>query len=538
MNTLNAPYKPNRLNVALEAVTGFLQKSESLEVIQDLEERPRVEFESGHWLKLYGCSPDTPELHLEKSQDGTIIIRSSDYWCGQTLPRAEVDLESFRSEHAHGWTARGIGTETVATIFHQAMKRHIGPDIPKLDALIRLRGRLLGKLPEHLQEKLSDQYLSGQLQLGLASLIDPETWDICNLIDGKPPTLVEYNTVAGMQSPLVDLLDTNPGVASWFYSTWDESKPVASVNHPGQMVRRMRGELIPRVFTSHHWKFIAALGPETMGAILRTGEPSDSDAMLAIVADSGVSPDPKLIGFIHQEILQSGGYNFFLNEQNEDDPFVHNLRSLAKLLIQANLELNLEDQAMRYEVKDMTDWVRAISREGTPLRARSWAGCRRAANDWHQRQANQRLNARRQQMLAQGNGRILAWNSLVKEDQDGQYNVKPLTDHLMLYDESINMEHCVDGYGNICHAGRSRIFSLLQGNERAATGEIRFQNGHWESVQVRRYRNHMVSSAEQVVMERVVEKYNAVWNRTPVEERHQAWSFLPEPAADPDHTDV
>ena len=366
---MQTPYRSTRINAAIEAVNIFLQTPNGQETVRLITEQSSVTFISGQWLKLHGLSAVEPELHLETNPDGSIQIKSSAYWCGQPLPRSEQDLERFRAEHPHSWTSRGIGAETVARLISREMSQHPDLTTPNLKSLAKLGQQLTDVLPDPARKTASDQYLTQQLQSALVSLIDPDMWDLCYHIDGKTPTLVEYNTMMGMKKPFIDLVDTNPGVATWYYATWQDDQPVRGLNHPGQMVGKMRSDLILQVLSPHNWKLVANFSPEIMGAILRVGTDQEAQEMLAIVAASGVHPDANSIKFVHREILRRDifGYPYPANEQPQaPDLTRQNYRQLAKLLLRESVRIhgiNEEQQEWVNQVLYCSDWVRAISPE-------------------------------------------------------------------------------------------------------------------------------------------------------------------------------
>ena len=124
--------------------------------------------------------------------------------------------------------------------------------------------------------------------------------------------------------------------------------------------------------------------------------------------------------------------------------------------------------------------------------------------------------------------RRTAWNRLAGEWSDGEWSVRPLTDHRALLEEALAMEHCVDGYTEYRAQGWSRIFSIKRGGERTATLETALghgEKGAWEVIQVRGRRNDYAQEDAKRLAEAAFRRYNEAWGRAPADERRRSWEM-------------
>ena len=98
----------------------------------------------------------------------------------------------------------------------------------------------------------------------------------------------------------------------------------------------------------------------------------------------------------------------------------------------------------------------------------------------------------------------------------------PLVTQKELHEESIRMGHCVRTYAEYCRTGRSRIFSILRDGENIATGEIREQNGSWESIQVQGRNNRPPEPGAETAMAQIAREYTKSWRDNP---HHRDWTI-------------
>ena len=146
------------------------------------------------------------------------------------------------------------------------------------------------------------------------------------------------------------------------------------------------------------------------------------------------------------------------------------------------------------DIQRAWDYTRTVSRDRQALPSRTWAGLMRRSDRWHQGFRTGATLKEWETILAEQDGRSLAWNSALPEPlRDGEYTIAPLTSQEDLRRESIRMEHCVIHYGSRCASGKSRIFSVSRLDRTVATIELGPAGSKWGVLQARGVRNHPVN---------------------------------------------
>jgi hypothetical protein len=77
-----------------------------------------------------------------------------------------------------------------------------------------------------------------------------------------------------------------------------------------------------------------------------------------------------------------------------------------------------------------------------------------------------------------------------------------------LYDEAIELEHCVDQYVERCIQGYSRIFKVKSSNERATLELVRRTPKQWVVAQIRGLDNKNVSKELHTIAIEMAKQYS------------------------------
>ncbi len=174
---------------------------------------------------------------------------------------------------------------------------------------------------------------------------------------------------------------------------------------------------------------------------------------------------------------------------------------------------------IRQDTHDIIDYVRNASRRNESVGAKTWGGLRKASERWHREQAAFWADVRR----ANRKGGILAWNSLLGENEALGFQLIPLTDEWQLLEESEEMDHCVADYGPGCASGHSRIFSIRQDGKRVAATQIaNWGSGSWRVQQTRGRNNGPVGGKVGQAALSAASAYTKLWKQEGAE--HRSWT--------------
>ena len=174
---------------------------------------------------------------------------------------------------------------------------------------------------------------------------------------------------------------------------------------------------------------------------------------------------------------------------------------------------------------ELSDYVTNRIRQRQPITSTNWNGLVRASDTWHRDQVHVEMERRIGQEAERNEGKIRAWNSLVgqveiiKPDSELVVRATPLTDPLQLYREGKEMSNCVGGYGDVCHSGESRIFSIRGSDGSMATMELTIRDNVWQPTQVKGLHNSTVTQETMGIAREIAKQYQAGWESTKEEDR-------------------
>ena len=474
-------------------------------------------------LLVRGPEGEKTAFSIVRTESGALAVKSPGLWIGDNpeLPQGE--------EGRNGTIWAGL-TVTDARLREAArvLAEELGPGEEEHgpETLNRAAWELVreGNMTDSTQMSLD-------LRKAVLRTLDPRTLRTarshCRRQDGErdnPVTVRRYNLAATGPDTLEHLSRTNPGALAWAFQ---QGNRAPESRHPGQVIAMVRREMEDAGLPPGCWRYAATIPRRTAMALFQAGmKDAGVTAALAAAAMAGSGLPP---GTPRQATELVRLVDRCLERPVREDGGTCRANALrAGMLLHRHMKQETgakgQDREKERETRDACDYVHYLSRRNPPqeLRSTTWKGLLKAADRWHRDLARARAEQVRQSLIRQRDGRLLAWNSLVGEEKSGEQEIRPLTDEWQLLDESRLMEHCVFSYGDRCAQGSSRIFALSRSGVRTATTEIELgENGQWEPVQTRGFRNGTPGSSSLLAAQMAADRYNAAWRNG--RGRHRSW---------------
>ena len=452
-------------------------------------EELRVTTQKGDRVTL--TFPGHPELTFIRLSNRSITARIED----QPLP-PDIHL-------------RKILVANPRRSFSRLAHRLLNPDSLHYDDLAESSRSILNRMPDSASGR-PPVYLSNTTAKALSQLVDPRTWDQSHRLTKTPfhpnpytVTLNQYNWVAAASPILNTLLKTNPGAVTWLMLHCPKD-PEENIQHPSQIISTVRENMRRHGLPDNCWKTAATLPPHIILACATfTGPKASTSAIRAIVA-AGALPGPGTASALTYALATR-------QQHRSNTPLGQtNLQAFAVLACRADQG---RDIIPLEHFRDAIDYTLALTAEGKELRSTTWNGFVKAATKWHQRFRRQNTAQLWANLLQKTNGNYRAWNSLIPPTTTHGVTVTPLTTEKQLFQESLDMEHCVLTYGYKCSAGQSRIFSLTTRGIKTSTGEISLGPKGWTSTQTLATRNRPATRQDHKAMTKITKLYNEAWNK-------------------------
>ena len=504
------PPRPHQIQQVLEDGAGRL--------IQDIiRDAAMLEIQPGRLVGLKTRNPHTKEirieqLRMERTPGGALRSNHPLWGHGKTLPDPAENTEM------PGWGSMGtwklVTRETAAPWLIQNWKQlgsHITPRPPTENRAATAISHWLRKngMP-------GDQELSRELLQGIRSLIDPETHRLAAQLNSGKVTINSYNIARAGLRNLEQLSETNPGITAWAIA---HGSPREEINHPGQIITMAKEEFLNHGLEPGAWRTAAAISREDMQAISRNRSTQALVDLINILARTGIKPRHPVLQHIDRKLGQ----------------MTPNMMLAAELFIREHggeTGNKRNDYQIRQEFQNIRDYAAHMDARGETLRSRSLAGLKTRSERWHRELRELREKNEWEMTISRQGYRYSAWNSLIGETSIGETSIGetstpamtavPLVTQKELHEESIRMGHCVRTYAEYCRTGRSRIFSILRDGENIATGEIREQNGSWESIQVQGRNNRPPEPGAETAMAQIAREYTKSWRDNP---HHRDWTI-------------
>ena len=308
-------------------------------------------------------------------------------------------------------------------------------------------------------------------------MVDPEVYDYASVV-AINPTVDTYNAIASATLPTVRYLGrTNPGAITWLLNAANSNRLSA---HPGECIKAAKASMAAAGLENRNWKFATTMDSQTMRAILENcpaeqDGPSQEDAnRLRAFTFNTMAIAHRAFPEKHAtELTQAVKDN--IKAADISDPSTtraHNLRKTMLLLAKA------EATPAKYNVYDIMDYAKDMAHREQEVRATTWNGLQKASDQWHRELRQTPIKARWALILRNQQGAYMQWDSAIEKYEQNGYTIRPLTSQHGLYLESLQMEHCVIGYGQECASGDSRIFSIEKGEQKVATLELKVKDNH------------------------------------------------------------
>ena len=369
----------------------------------------------------------------------------------------------------------------------------------------------------------------------LRQLIDPQVYHLARDPTGRV-TLNRYNRAVRSADALLQLKKTNPGLANWYIAE-NQRKP-QTFNHPGEIVTEIKRRARKAGIEDRHWKTLVHMDPRNIQALTRRQTKRHLAATIINAwGDNQERPVP-------QAIRQAA---FILQVCTYDQPTAsppkrvehpitsrnrRRLHQLARAILKQNpadpdSDGETTDHQANIAIKDYAAHQLATDQDITPT---TYPGLMKAAQRWHQEEQQAQLAREAQEAIDRNNGWFQCWNSLVDHldivnpQNPGGPPIRaiPLTTGHELIAESRTMAHCVANYAATCAGGRSRIFSLRQGNITLATTQLICTQNTWRVNQTQGQANHPPGEPANQAAARLAQAYQEKWDTSP-EPRHIQW---------------
>ena len=452
--------------------------------------------------------------HDGENNTSTTLGGTSSWEDSAALP----DLWGPRNRSA--WTTRGMWTQMAGNILAGWVRenwRPDGPRLPRQQALAQICRETLSRLGLDRERELTRE-----LQRGLRKMFNPDTVALARRAGNEfQVTLQQYRIARLGEEHINDLLQHNPGALAW---CWLRMKEPQDILHPGQIVREARSGLEALGVNPRHWPNTRRLGLNLMREILSledsNSNPGQSAAATAlnILGTGGIIPSYGQTQLL-KDILSWGRL------QTDSPLAIRNMATLVRLFPwkPEDGEIFHGEYTQEYlRIRNVEDYCRAMTREQTTIRSRTFQGLERRSTQWHRQIREDTIRQIWENKIQAQDGRHHAWNSLVPESREDRITITPLSDEKMLLQEAAVMNNCVYSYGEQAAQGRSRIFSIRIDGEHTATVEIAPDpnSRKWSLVQVQGPWNHNVGPEIYDIAQDLAKRYQKAWQEHP---EHRSW---------------
>ena len=480
-----------------ETIKRIMRPSHGEAAAQAASEAIRIEIQPGKRVALVQAGQDEPILEITRHNQGRLLANGQG-WSGQKYWTERIELSRPDSPAPNpALTTRGLWMEQMGEEASRIISQH--PE---------WRCRWPGKKPDPFQARKEalrqmetagipaqtanrDHQLTRELQQTLAEMTNERTWTAARTLHPEV-TLHRYNIAQIGLEAIVELSNTNPGALVWTmaYCTPDED-----INHPGQVIQMARESMLQAGIDPRHWRYAARMSIAGMQTLTWNIHNEEAAWALGIMAPSGVEPHKLLIQHITNSRTKNSRTNHWNFPENRVEP---DTQHAINLLCQASVQAGDDPKAQKNLINQIQDAMDYAENSLERLRATTWSGLLKATERWH-RHLNQEWIEQEWRYITNGREQY-RWDSAIKKPiQFGDVTSVPLICEEDLYRESLEMEHCVIHYGNKCHTGESRIFSLRTGKDTLGTMELAATPTGWDLVQLRGKHNHPVQDEETIM---------------------------------------
>ena len=452
----------------------------------------------GLW-KLYECTENPSRLRIMVGPDG------------QAAASLELRPDGALRTHRPGW----IGEQTSIYEWTGLIMSHIRTSLERklTEEAIRLTGiRLLSRampnapLWENVQDaagyatrKIINEKCGTALRNGKTVNINPESaTQIINRIirdrftrkgieelarqsfniHSPYPSCREYNEAARNHSVFQKVLQESPHVLHFYCNHVVRETKSRKFRNAGELTAAVQQAI---GIQGAQWAIFVRLGNrrqiEGIGDVEENVEAVRLGTQVLLDANCPGAPME-----VQQEIMRCTHLHQFYQEGRQrgewrhGDPWrawVHLLNQGMQHCIRSETTkimretIRIED-ALRWNIQHQQTWGPT-----------SWENYQRRSERWHEEEeARVRAGKLRE---AEGS----RWESLLGETTLDGFTVHPVTNGAELLDIAWEMGNCLATYRQRCEQGTDRIFTVLQGDQLMAAGQlVRTRNGEWREGQL------------------------------------------------------
>lgn len=546
------------------------------ELDQALQNAVTLESVPGRSVTLRAKTQEQPVLHVERAPDLSLRLEANGYLTSNIIlpdPTCPPQSDTITTRGLVSRTKREIALALIDTEYGESFP---GPAGARPHSSNQVSAALMETAHGSPDE---DEKLSGELISAVHALLDPAVWyDAQQIIQGEQVTISRYNLAAQTRAFLPELRRTNPGAVGWAFAACHPEEPV---NHPGQVISMARDFLQQNGLEPGSWRTAAGMPTITACMLYNACSPSQATLILNALGRAGAGTgNPALWDSTLWDAVQTVRHQD-LRAGNPQDPHSRNALTLLTLFFreaatlpglspnvppgldarisnrrpmpqpqdepqdefQYELQYQLQDNrprdqtrstkaALAQQLQYVADYTSAQAWNGDPVRSTTWNGLKKASDRWHRQLRHTKMETLWLQIVARQEGRYRAWNSHLGEVQVGDLTLVPLRSEFDLYQEALEMQHCIIGYGEPCASGRSRIFSVRQDGARTATGEIQLTGNSWQETQTRGHRNHPAPDGLREAVVQAAELYTQAHRTAGRQDPHTSW-LVPWPDPEP-----
>ena len=502
--------------------------------IREVEQTIEVSTTPGQQVTIRGKTHGKYCAQVELMPDGQVsfssnkIVQGRFYLPNPAMLGAERLIEKTSLQSFVYYTAEQVMTQNIARQLNITLDginqwtiRTATKKVARRNSLQTLR-------------KIQGKHLITQFQDEVRQLLDEAAWQLASNSIGQV-TVDRYNQAIVNKTAIQKLAKTNPGATAWLL----HQPSIEKYNHPGQIIEKVKPDLLKAGLESRHWKATVHTPQEAFEPLLQKYIPKYAAALILNgCGDAGQTPTAEQTSVACDLFMRCRRLRAINAPKRNEEPVQaiarENLRRVVAIIVKTRTT-NAMPFATDRDVNEIADYLDMCFAQDRHLTAKTYNGLMKTVHRWHQQLRNHRAEAHIQRELDQRDGWLPAWNSLVDEfqvpqDDDKPITIVPLVNAAELIQEGSTMKHCVGTYYRHCVEGRTRIFSIRRGELTLATAEISHNNGRWQSVQIRAINNQPPADAARKAAQLTAARYNEAWLTTKAQDPqpHSDWMLKPD----------
>ena len=501
--------------------------------IREVEQAIEVSITPGKMVTIQSRAYDNYYAEVELMPDGQIsfssnrIVHGRFYLPNPAMLGAEKLTEKTSLQSHVYYVAEQIMTHNIARQLNITLNTNNRQTITRATKKVA-RYRNLQTL-----WKIQGKHLIKQFQDEVRQLLDEAAWQLASNSIGQV-TVDRYNRAVVNKPAIQELAKTNPGATAWMLNQPSNEK----YNHPGQIIEKVKPSLLKAGLESRHWKATVHTPQEAFEPILQKYIPKYAAAIILNgCGDAGQTPTTEHTAVARDLFIRCRRLHAINAPKRNEEPVQAIARNNLRRVVAVIVKSSTPDAAAfttENDVNELGDYLDMCFAQEQPVTAKTYGGLMKAVHRWQSRLRQLRAEAQIQRELDQRDGWLPAWNSLVDEfeapqDEDTLIRIVPLINAADLIHEGSNMQHCVGTYYRHCVEGRTRIFSIRQGEYTLATTEISRNNGRWQSVQTRARNNQPPVDAARKAAQLTAAQYNTAWSAASAQEPHPHSDWMIKP---------